>query len=51
VIVLDRTVTPELDDKLADQLRTSAKYRLLAKLPYRNSYGTGYYQVWVSHRR
>ena len=47
VIVLDRTVTKELDDKLLRQLRTNGKYRLLAKLPYRNSYGSGYYQVWV----
>jgi hypothetical protein len=47
VIVLDRTVTKELDDKLLRQLRTNGKYRLLAKLPYRNSYGSGSYQVWV----
>jgi 4-amino-4-deoxy-L-arabinose transferase-like glycosyltransferase len=47
VIVLDRTVTRELDDKLLRQLRTNGKYRLLAKLPYRNSYGTGFYHVWV----
>jgi 4-amino-4-deoxy-L-arabinose transferase-like glycosyltransferase len=47
VIVLDRTVTKELDDKLLRQLRTNGKYRLLAKLPYRNSYGSGHYQVWV----
>jgi 4-amino-4-deoxy-L-arabinose transferase-like glycosyltransferase len=43
VIVLDRTVTKELDDKLLRQLRTNGKYRLLAKLPY----GGGSYQVWV----
>jgi hypothetical protein len=47
VIVFDRTVTKELDDKLLRQLRTDGKYRLLAKLPYRNSYGSGSYQVWV----
>jgi 4-amino-4-deoxy-L-arabinose transferase-like glycosyltransferase len=47
VIVLDRTVTKEFDDKLLRQLRTNGKYRLLAKLPYRNSYGSGSYQVWV----
>jgi hypothetical protein len=47
VIVLDRTVTKELDAKLLRQLRTNRKYRLLAKLPYRNSYGGGSYQIWV----
>ncbi len=47
VIVLDRTVTKELDDRLLQRLRTNDKYRLLAKLPYQNSYGSGYYQVWV----
>ncbi len=47
VIVLNWTVTKELDDKLLRQLRTNDKYRLLAKLPYRTSYGDGYYQVWV----
>jgi len=47
VIELDRTVTRELDDKLLRQLRTNGKYRLLAKLPYRNSFGTGSYDVWV----
>jgi hypothetical protein len=47
VIVLDRTVTRELDDKLVQQLRTNSNYRLLAKLPYRNSNGSDSYQVWV----
>jgi 4-amino-4-deoxy-L-arabinose transferase-like glycosyltransferase len=47
VIVLDRTVTRELDDKLVQQLRTNSSYRLLAKLPYRNSNGSDSYQVWV----
>ena len=40
-------MTKELDDRLLQQLRMSDKYRLLTKLPYRNSYGSGYYQVWV----
>jgi hypothetical protein len=47
VIVLDRTVTKQLDDELARQLRASASYRLLAKLPYQNSKGSDAYQVWV----
>ena len=47
VIVLDRTVTKELDDKLLQRLRTNDQYRLLAKLPFQNSYGTGNYQIWV----
>jgi hypothetical protein len=47
VIVLDRTVTKELDAKLLRQLRTDGNYRLLAKLAYRNSYGGGFYQIWV----
>ncbi len=37
VIVLNRTVTKELDDKLLRQLRANERYRLLARLPYRNS--------------
>jgi hypothetical protein len=47
VIVLDRTVTKGLDDRLVLQLRTNGKYRLLAKLPYQNSNGSDAYQVWV----
>jgi dolichyl-phosphate-mannose-protein mannosyltransferase len=47
VIVLDRTVTKELDDNLVQLLRTNGKYRLLAKLPYRTSNGSDSYQVWV----
>jgi Dolichyl-phosphate-mannose-protein mannosyltransferase len=47
VIVLDRTVTKKLDDRLVQQLRANANYRLLAKLPFRNSYGSGFYQIWV----
>jgi hypothetical protein len=47
VIVLDRTVTKELDDRLVRQLLANSSYRLLAKLPYRNSRGSDAYQVWV----
>jgi hypothetical protein len=47
VIVLDRTVTKELDDRLIQQLRTNSEYRLLAKLPYRTSNGSDSYQIWV----
>jgi hypothetical protein len=47
VIVLDRTVTKQLDDQLARQLRDSGSYRLLARLPYRNSKGSDAYQIWV----
>jgi hypothetical protein len=50
VIVLNWTVTKELDDKLFAELRTSDKYRLLGKLPYRTSYGEGYYHVWAKRR-
>jgi hypothetical protein len=47
VIVLDRSVTEELDTQIAAQLSRSARYRLRANLPFRNSYGTGSYQIWV----
>jgi Dolichyl-phosphate-mannose-protein mannosyltransferase len=47
VIVLNWTVTQELDDKLLRQLRTSDRYRMLGKLPYHTNYGEGYYQIWV----
>ncbi|WP_081952004.1 ArnT family glycosyltransferase [Kitasatospora phosalacinea] len=47
VVVLDRTVTGALDDKLTKQLRSEGKYRLLVSIPYHNSYGNGFYQVWI----
>jgi Dolichyl-phosphate-mannose-protein mannosyltransferase len=47
VIVFDRTVTKELDNKLAEQLRTNPSYRLLTRLPFTNSRGTGAYEIWV----
>jgi hypothetical protein len=50
VIVLDRTVTKALDDKLLKQLRNSDKYRMLGKLPYRTSHGPGYYHLWVKEQ-
>lgn len=47
LIALDRSVTKELDDKLLRQLERSEQYRLLAKLPYRTSNGSGFYHIWV----
>jgi hypothetical protein len=47
VIILDRTVTKELDDALVRQLRTNDKYRVLGRLPFETSYGEGYYEIWV----
>ncbi|GJF29323.1 hypothetical protein KNE206_22350 [Kitasatospora sp. NE20-6] len=47
IIVFDRTVTRPLDDKLTQQLRVEGTYRLLVSLPYHNSYGDGFYQVWI----
>jgi 4-amino-4-deoxy-L-arabinose transferase-like glycosyltransferase len=47
VIVLDWTVTKELDDALVRQLRTNDRYRLLGRLPFRTSYGEGHYEIWV----
>jgi hypothetical protein len=47
VIVLDRTVTKELDNVLMKELRTNDKYRMLGKIPYQTSYGTGDYEMWV----
>ncbi|WP_282205969.1 ArnT family glycosyltransferase [Kitasatospora fiedleri] len=47
VVVFDRTVTGALDEKLTKQLRAEGKYRLLVSIPYHNSYGSGFYQVWV----
>ncbi|RCG31677.1 phospholipid carrier-dependent glycosyltransferase [Sphaerisporangium album] len=47
VIVLDRTVTKALDDRLYELLRKSPKYRLRTTVPFRNSNGTGTYRIWV----
>jgi hypothetical protein len=47
VIVLNWTVTKELDDTLVRQLRTNDKYRMLGRLPFKTSYGEGYYEIWV----
>jgi len=47
VIVFDRTVTKELDNKLAEQLASSPSYRLLTKLPFTNTRGSGVYEIWV----
>jgi 4-amino-4-deoxy-L-arabinose transferase-like glycosyltransferase len=47
VIVFDRTVTKELDNKLAEQLASSPSYRLLTKLPFTNTRGIGAYEIWV----
>jgi 4-amino-4-deoxy-L-arabinose transferase-like glycosyltransferase len=46
-VVFDHTVTGQLDNKLTAQLRAEGKYRLLVSIPYRDSYGAGFYQVWV----
>jgi hypothetical protein len=47
VVVLDWTVTKELDKALARELRASDNYRMLGKLPYQTSYGKGNYEIWV----
>jgi 4-amino-4-deoxy-L-arabinose transferase-like glycosyltransferase len=47
VIVLDWTVTKELDDALVRQLRTNDQYRMLGRLAFETSYGKGYYEIWV----
>jgi hypothetical protein len=47
VVVLDWTVTKELDKAIVRQLRTNDKYRMLGRLPYQTSYGKGYYEIWV----
>jgi len=47
VIVLNWTVTKELDDTLAKELRANNKYRMLGRIPFRTSYGKGYYAIWV----
>ncbi|MEV4560753.1 glycosyltransferase family 39 protein [Kitasatospora sp. NPDC049285] len=47
VVVFDRTVTGALDDRLVKQLRSEGKYRLLVSIPYQNTYGKGFYQVWI----
>ena len=47
VVVLSFTVTEELDRVLVGQLRTDGKYRMLGKLPFATSYGSGSYEIWV----
>lgn len=50
VIVLEGTVTKELDRLLVRQLRANDKYRMLGKVPFQSSYGTGYYEIWVKNQ-
>jgi 4-amino-4-deoxy-L-arabinose transferase-like glycosyltransferase len=47
VVVLNWTVTKELDNAIVRQLRTNDNYRMLGRLPYQTSYGIGHYQIWV----
>ena len=47
VIVLNWTVTKELDNALARQLRSNDKYRMRGKVPYQTTYGKGHYEIWV----
>jgi len=47
LVVLSFTVTQELDRVLQAQLRTDGQYRMLGKLPFDNSYGSGSYEIWV----
>ena len=47
IIVLNWTVTKELDNVLARQLRTNDKYRMLGKIPYQTTYGKGHHEIWV----
>ena len=47
LVVLSFTVTQELDRVLEAQLRTDGQYRMLGKLPFDNSYGSGSYEIWV----
>ena len=51
VVILNWTVTKELDNALARQLRMNSKYRMLGKVPYQNSYGGGHYEIWVKGPR
>jgi hypothetical protein len=47
VVVLSFTVTQELDRVLQRQLRTDGQYRMLGKLPFHTSYGSGSHEIWV----
>jgi Dolichyl-phosphate-mannose-protein mannosyltransferase len=47
LIVLNWTVTKELDNALVRKLRTDDRYRMLGKIPYQTTSGKGYYQIWV----
>jgi hypothetical protein len=51
VVELDEnlSVSGQLDGALIAQLRTSPRYRLLAKLPYHTAFQTGTFDIWVKN--
>jgi hypothetical protein len=49
VVELDGTDTPALDRTLTAELQDNARYRLLARLPWRTGGTHGTYDVWVKN--
>ncbi|MFI7388074.1 ArnT family glycosyltransferase [Streptomyces sp. NPDC049813] len=47
LIVLDGLTNPRVDDIVATAVAGNAHYRLLGRLPFANSGGTGAYRIWV----
>ncbi len=46
VVELSYSVTASLDHTIDNGLRNSTHYQLVAKTPYSNVYGSGYYWIW-----
>jgi 4-amino-4-deoxy-L-arabinose transferase-like glycosyltransferase len=49
VVELDGTDTPVLDRALTADLQNNARYRLLARLPYRAGAARGSFNIWVKN--
>ncbi len=47
LVVLSFRVTAELDRVLVEQLRTDSQYRMLGRVPFETSYGSGSHEIWV----
>ncbi|MET9733741.1 glycosyltransferase family 39 protein [Streptomyces sp. NPDC006458] len=47
LILLDGIATPDLEKFLAREITDSGNYRLIGRVPYQVSGGTGFYQIWA----
>jgi hypothetical protein len=49
VVELSYGFTAQLSHAIGHELSASGQYELVAKAPFQNAYGTGYYWIWRKH--